>query len=76
MAAELPPSQFKTMGSLASLRRLMEWQAPGLASKLKNGAASLANLRPSDFIFHAVYALAGLVPPLSSFLTQLEYYGL
>jgi hypothetical protein len=29
-----------------------------------------------DFVFFAAYALAGLVPPLSSFLTLLEYYGL
>jgi hypothetical protein len=30
-----------------------------------------------DFIFFAAYALAGLVPLLSSFfLTLLEYYGL
>jgi hypothetical protein len=27
MAAELPPSRFKTTGSLTSLRRLMGWQA-------------------------------------------------
>jgi hypothetical protein len=65
------------MGSLASLRRLIGWQAPGLASRLKNGAASLANMRPGDFVFFAAYALAGLVPLLSSFfLTLLEYYGL
>jgi hypothetical protein len=77
MAAELPPSRFKTTGSLASLRRLMGWQAPGLACKVKSGAASLANMRPGDFVFFAAYALAGLVPPLSSFfLTLLEYYGL
>jgi hypothetical protein len=77
MAAELPPSRFETTGSLASLRQLMGWQAPGLTSKLKNGAASLANMRLGDFIFFAAYALVGLVPPLSSFfLTLLEYYGL
>jgi hypothetical protein len=77
MAAELPPSRFKTTGSLASLRRLMGWQAPGLACKVKSGAASLANMRLGDFIFFTVYALVGLVPPLSSFfLTLLEYYGL
>jgi hypothetical protein len=77
MAAELPPSRFKTTGSLASLRRLMGWQALGLASRLKNGAVSLANMRPCDFVFFAVYALAGLVPPLSSFfLMLLEYYRL
>jgi hypothetical protein len=71
-----PPSRFKTMGSLASLWRLMGWQVPGLACKVKNGAASLANMTPGDFVFFAVYALAGLVPPLSSFITLLEYYGL
>jgi hypothetical protein len=76
MAAELPPLRFKTTGSLASLWRLMGWQAPGLASRLKNGATSLANMRLSHFIFFAAYALARLVPLLSSFLTLLEYYGL
>jgi hypothetical protein len=77
MAAELPPAWFKTMGSLASLRRLMGWQAPGLAPKLKHGVALLANMRPGDFVFFVAYVLAGLVSPLSSFLlTLLEYYGL
>jgi hypothetical protein len=77
MAVELPPSRFKTTSSLASLRRLMGWQAPGLACKVKSEAVSLANMRPGDFVFFATYALAGLVPPLSSFfLTLLEYYGL
>jgi hypothetical protein len=77
MAAELPPSWFKMTSSLASLRRLMGWQAPGLTCKVKRGAASLANMRPGDFVFFAVYALAGLVPSLPSFfLTLLEYYGL
>jgi hypothetical protein len=34
-------------------------------------------MRPGDFVFFAAYALARLVPPLSSFfLTLLEYYGL
>jgi hypothetical protein len=50
---------------------------PGLVPKLKHGVASLANMGPRDFIFFAVYALAELVPQLSSFfLTLLEYYGL
>jgi hypothetical protein len=77
MAAELPPSRFKTMGSLASLRWLMGWQAPSLTCKVKSGVTSLANMRPGDFVFFAAYALAGLVLPLSSFfLMLLEYYGL
>jgi hypothetical protein len=77
MAVELPPSRFKTTGSLASLRRLMGWQAPGLMCKVKSGATSLANMRPGDFVFFMAYALVGLVSLLSSFfLTLLEYYGL
>jgi hypothetical protein len=77
MAAELPPLRFKTTGSLAILRWLMGWQAPGLTCKVKSGTTSLANMRPGDFVFFTAYALAGLVPPLSSsFLTLLEYYGL
>jgi hypothetical protein len=76
MAAELPPSRFKTTGSLASLRWLMGWQAPDLTCKVKSEAASLANMRLGDFIIFMAYALAGLVPPLSSFLMLLEYYGL
>jgi hypothetical protein len=55
----------------------MGWQAPDLTCKVKSGATSLANMRPGDFVFFVAYALAGLVPPLSSFfLTLLEYYGL
>jgi hypothetical protein len=71
MAAELPPSRFKMTGSLASLRRLMGWQVPSLTCKVKSGAASLANMRPGDFVFFVAYALAGLVPPLSSFFFTL-----
>jgi hypothetical protein len=77
MAVELPPSWFKTTGSLTSLWWLMGWQVPGLTPKLKHGVTSLANMRSGDFVFFVVYTLAGLVPPLSSFfLTLLEYYGL
>jgi hypothetical protein len=73
MATELPPLRFKTTGSLANLLWLMGRQAPSLAPKLKHGVTSLANMRPGDFVFFAVYALARLVSPMSSFLTLLEY---
>jgi hypothetical protein len=77
MAAELPPSWFRSSGSLASLRRLMGWQAPGFEHRLKRGVMLLANLEPGDFVFFSAYALAGLVPPLSSFFHMLlEFYGL
>jgi hypothetical protein len=77
MAAELPPSRFRSSGSLASLRRLMGWQAPGFEHRLKRGVVPLANLALGDFVFFSAYALAGLVPPVSSFfLMLLEFYGL
>jgi hypothetical protein len=77
MAVELPPSRFKSSGSLASLRRLMGWQAPGFEHRLKCGVVPLANLASGDFVFFSAYALAGLVPPVSSFfLMLLEFYGL
>jgi hypothetical protein len=60
-----------------SLRWLMGWQAPGFEHRLKRGVMPLANLAPGDFVFFSVYALAGLVPPVSSFfLMLLEFYGL
>jgi hypothetical protein len=77
MAAELPPSRFRSSSSLASLRRLMGWQAPGFEHRLKRGVMPLANLAPGDFVFFSAYALAGLVPPVSSFFFMLlEFYGL
>jgi hypothetical protein len=59
MVVELPPSWFKMTSSLASLRWLMGWQAPGLACKVKSGATSLANMRLGDFVFFTAYALEG-----------------
>jgi hypothetical protein len=77
MATELPSSWFRMMGSLASLWLLMGWQAPGFEPRLMHGITSLASMEPGDFIFFSAYALARLVPPLSSFfLMLLEYYEL
>jgi hypothetical protein len=77
MVVELPPSWFRLSISLANLRRLMGWQAPGFKHRLKHRVVPLANLEPGDFIFFSAYALAGMVPPLSSFfLMLLEFYGL
>jgi hypothetical protein len=42
---------------------------------MRHGMLSLTH--PGDFIYFLAYALAGLVPPLSSFfLVLLEHYGL
>jgi hypothetical protein len=57
MAAELPPSRFRSSGSLVSLRRLMGWQAPSFEHRLKRGVVPLAKLAPGDFVFFSAYAL-------------------
>jgi hypothetical protein len=50
---------------------------PSFEHRLKRGVVPLANLAPGDFVFFSAYALAGLVPPVSSFfLMLLEFYGL
>jgi hypothetical protein len=42
---------------------------------MRRGMLSLAH--PGNFIYFSLYALAGLVPPLSSFFqVMLEHYGL
>jgi hypothetical protein len=42
---------------------------------MRCGMLSLAH--PGDFVYFSSYAMAGLVPPLSSFfLVLLEHYGL
>jgi hypothetical protein len=77
MAAELPPSRFRSSGPLVSLRWLMGWQAPGFEHRLKCRVVPLANLAPGNFVFFSAYTMAGLVPPVSSFfLMLLEFYGL
>jgi hypothetical protein len=43
MTAELPPSWFRSSGSLASLRWLMGWQAPGSEHRLKRRVVPLSS---------------------------------
>jgi hypothetical protein len=58
MAAELPPSLFKTTGSLASLWRLMRWQAPSLACKVKSGTVTPRVSKPHDYANHMFMRLS------------------
>jgi hypothetical protein len=75
MASDLPSSCYQSENDLRALRKVIGWQYPGYDSKMRHGILSLVH--PSDFIYFSVYALAGLVPPLSSFfLVLLEHYGL
>jgi hypothetical protein len=50
---------------------------PGFDGWRRRDTSLLINLQPGDFIFFSYYAVAGVVPPVSSFLfTLLEFYGL
>jgi hypothetical protein len=73
MASSLPTSCYQSENDLRALRKAIGWQSPRYHSKMRRGMLSLA--QPGDFIYLSAYALAGLVPPLSSFLVLLEHYG-
>jgi hypothetical protein len=74
MASGLPASRYQYENDLRMLRKVIGWQSPGYDSKMRHGMLSLT--QPGDFVYFSLYALAGLVLPLSSFLMLLEHYGL
>jgi hypothetical protein len=75
MASGLASSRYQSENDLRVLRKVIRWQPPGYDSKMRRGMLSLA--QPGDFIYFSSYAMAGLVPPLASFLLMLlEHYGL
>jgi hypothetical protein len=44
---------------------------------MRRNTLPLINLQPGEFVYFSCYALAGLVPPVSSFIfTLLEFYEL
>jgi hypothetical protein len=74
MASSLPTSRYQSENDLRALRKAIGWQSSGYDSKMQRGMLSLT--QPDDFVYFSVYALAGLVLPLFSFLVLLEHYGL
>jgi hypothetical protein len=75
MASRLPTSRYQSENDLRALRKAIEWQSSGYDSKMWHGMLSLT--QPGDFVYFLAYALAGLMPPFSSFfLILLEHYGL
>jgi hypothetical protein len=52
-------------------------QLLGFDRWMRHGTFPLINLQPGEFVFFSCYAVARLVPLVSSFLfTLLEFYGL
>jgi hypothetical protein len=74
MVSGLPTLRYQSESDLKVLRKAIGWQSLGYDSKMRCRMLSLAH--PSDFIYFSSYALAWLVPSLSSFfLVLLENYG-
>jgi hypothetical protein len=77
MASVLPSSHYREERDIISLGKAIGWQSLGYDEKMRHGFTSLTGMRPGDFIYFLAYALAGLVPPLSSFFfILLEHYRL
>jgi hypothetical protein len=75
MASSLSTSRYQFENDLRALRKAIGWQSLGYDSMMWHGMLSLA--QPGDFVYILAYALAGLVPPFSSFFhVLLEHYGL
>jgi hypothetical protein len=72
MVPSFPTSCYQSENDLRVLRKAIRWQSLGYDSKMRHEMLSLAH--PSSFIYFLAYTLAGLVPPLSSFML-LEHYG-
>jgi hypothetical protein len=76
MASNLPRTRLHSPTDLVVLRRVLGWQASGYDNWLRCGVLLLTNLWSREFVFFSCYAVAGLVPPVSSFLLMLlEFYG-
>jgi hypothetical protein len=77
MVPNLPRSRLRSEDNLRRPRRLLGWQSPRFNKWMRRNTLPLINLQPGEFIYFSCYALAGLVPPVSSFIfTLLEFYEL
>jgi hypothetical protein len=77
MVSDLSSSRLYTESDLRKLRWVIGWQSPRFDQKMWHGVAPLTGMRPSEFVYFALYALSRLMLPFSSFLFMLlEYYGL
>jgi hypothetical protein len=66
MVSSPSTSRYQSENDLRTLRKAIGWLSLGYDSMMRHGMLSLAHL--GDFIYFSVYALAGLVLPLSFFL--------
>jgi hypothetical protein len=77
MASLDHPDRFQSEGELNLVRGLLGWSAPGLAKRIRAGAAPLGDLAVGEFVLFISYISCGLALPISPFfLLLLEEFGL
>jgi hypothetical protein len=71
------PDCFQSEEALNLVRGLLGWSAPGLARRIRAGAAPLGDLATGEFVLFTSYISCGLALPISPFfLLLLEEFGL
>jgi hypothetical protein len=77
MASLGHPDRFQTEAALNLVRDLLGWSAPGLAGRIRAGAAPLGELAVGEFVLFVSYISCGLALPISPFFVLLlEEFGL
>jgi hypothetical protein len=71
------PDHFQSEEALNLDRDLLGWSVPGLAERIRAGAAPLGDLAAGEFVLFTFYISCGLALPISPFfLLLLEEFGL
>jgi hypothetical protein len=77
MASLGHPDRFQSEEALNLVRGLLGWSVPGLAGRIRVGAASLGDLAAGEFVMFTSYISCRLALPISPFfLLLLEEFGL
>jgi hypothetical protein len=77
MASLGHPSRFQAEEALNLVCGLLGWSTPGLAGRIRVGAAPLGDLAAGEFVLFTSYISCGLALPISPFfLLLLEEFGL
>jgi hypothetical protein len=71
------PDRFQSEAALNLVRGLLGWSVPGLAGRIRAGAAPLGDLAVEELMLFVSYISCGLALPISPFfLLLLEEFGL
>jgi hypothetical protein len=65
------PERFQSEGALNLVRALLGWSTPGLARRIRAGAAPLGDLVAGEFVLFTSYISCGLALPISPFFLLL-----